>query len=217
MKVLLVDDHPLFIEGLTNLLKSHGVHVVGTAANGLQALYQARTLRPDIVLMDLQMPEHDGFEGISLIKSELPDIQVVVLTVYENCDNLLEAFRRGASGYLLKSLSTDELLDLLVSLEHGEAVISRAMATVIMKEFSDKTSPSVEHRANVDEQDHTISALSSRQIDVLQRVAQGQTYKDISVALGIGSRTVQYHMGEIIRKLHLRNRAQVIAYARSGY
>lgn len=216
MKVLLVDDHPLFVEGLTNLLKSHAIHVVGAASNGLEALYQTRALHPDIVLMDLQMPEHDGFEGINLIKREFPDIKIVVLTVYENCDNLLEAIKRGASGYLLKSVNTEELLNLLISLEQGEAVISRAMATVIMKEFSQKTSQPLERPEYINEPDRVISALSSRQIEVLQRVAQGQTYKDISYALGIGSRTVQYHMGEIIKKLHLRNRAQVIAYVQSG-
>lgn len=216
MKVLLADDHPLFLEGLKSLLEAHAVTVVGTASNGLEALRQTRDLHPDLVLMDLQMPEHDGFEGIDLIKRESPDIRIVVLTIHEDCEKLLEAFKRGAAGYLLKSVNISELLDLLAVLDKGEPVISRAMATVIMREFARQPPHRIGSTELIDAPALAEPSLSARQREVLQRVAQGQTYKDISFAMGIGSRTVQYHMGEIIRKLHLRNRAQVIAYLQCG-
>jgi two-component system NarL family response regulator len=219
MKVLLVDDHPLFVEGLTTLLTAQGVKVVGTASNGLEALQQARALRPDIVLVDLMMPEYDGLEAIRLIKAEMPDIKLAILTMYEESQYLWEAFRCGASGYVLKSTNMDEFVELLRCLERGEVAISHTLASKVMQEFAQQ--PALTHytpnTSDSNGNTATITCLTPRQIDILQRVAQGQTYREISSALGIGGRTVQYHMSEILKKLHLRNRAQVIVYAQRMY
>ncbi len=109
MKVLLVDDHALFLEGIRNLLLARGIEVVGTAGDGLQALERARALRPDVILMDVQMPRCDGLAATRLIKAELPDVKIVMLTVSEEDENLFEAVKSGASGYLLKSLDAHDI------------------------------------------------------------------------------------------------------------
>jgi two-component system NarL family response regulator len=217
MKVLLVDDHPLFVEGLKNLLVAHGIDVVGTAHDGLVALCLARTMLPDVVLMDLLMPEHDGLEGICLIKAELPDIKVVVLTMFDDSDHLLRAMRGGASGYLLKNVNIHELLDLLECASRGEIVISRDMAFIIMRELALRLRHADGERASADANENPIGRLTSRQIDILRRVAQGQTNREIAAVLQIGERTVQYHMSGILKKLNLCNRAQVVAMAQSSF
>ncbi len=213
MKVLIVDDHPLFVEGLKNLLMAHDIEVVATACDGLEALHRARESSPDIVLMDLMMVGYDGLDGIGFIKAELPDIKVVVLTMYQDSEHLLEAMRRGASGYLLKSVKTQELLDLLAYVAHGETVISRDMAFIIMQEFAQQLQNEPEIYVSGHHGNNLLERLTPRQTDILQRVARGQTNREIASALGIGERTVQYHMSGIFRKLHLCNRAQVVAFA----
>jgi DNA-binding NarL/FixJ family response regulator len=213
MKVLLVDDHPLFVEGLKNLLVAHGIEVVASASDGLEALYQAREARPDIVLMDLMMRGYDGLDGISFIKAELPEVKVVVLTMYQDREHLLEAMRRGASGYLLKSVKTQELLDLLAYVANGETVISRDMAYIVMQELAQQLQNEPDKVILDRRAMNPLERLTPRQADILRRVALGQTNREIATALGIGERTVQYHMSGIFRKLHLCNRAQVVAYA----
>ncbi len=230
MKVLIADDSPLFAEGLKKLLRSHDIEVVGNATNGLDALQLARTLRPDLVLMDIGMPGHDGLEGLSLIRGELPDVKVAMLTMYDDDTHLFEAIRQGAVGYLLKSMAVEELVSLIRGLERGEAAISRAVATRIMDELAralsvrsssarpkgtrlaDRGAPCAWH-GDAAAASAAASTLTPRQADVLRRVARGQTYHEIASELRISGRTVQYHMGEILRKLHLRNRTEVIVYA----
>ena len=209
MRVLLADDHSLFKEGLTNLLRARGVDVVGSARDGLEALELARALRPDIVLMDIGMPRCDGIAATKLIRTELPDIRIVMLTTSAADDDLFEAIKSGASGYLLKSLDADTFFDLLSAVMAGEPALSPEMASRILREFVRATTPA----APVADVDH----LTERQIEVLQKVVDGLTYKDIAGALFITERTVKYHMREILQKLHLRNKSQAIAYAlRSG-
>lgn len=210
MKVLLVDDHPLFLEGLRNLLIARGIEVVGIANDGLEALAQARALRPDVILMDIQMPRCDGLEATRLIKTELPDIKIVMLTVSADDEHLFEAIKSGASGYLLKNLEADRFFDLLSGVAQGEAPMSRDLAARVLEEFA--------HQARKAEAAREVEAedpdtLTPRQMEVLQLVAQGLTNKEIAAALYVTERTVKYHMSEILQKLHLQNRAQVIAYA----
>jgi len=210
MKVLLVDDHPLFLEGLRNLLIARGIEVVGIASDGLEALAQARALRPNVILMDIQMPRCDGLEATRLIKTELPDIKIVMLTVSADDENLFEAIKSGASGYLLKNLEADRFFDLLSGVAQGEAPMSRDLAARVLEEFA--------HQARKAEAAREVEAedpdtLTPRQMEVLQLVAQGLTNKEIAAALYVTERTVKYHMSEILQKLHLQNRAQVIAYA----
>ena len=210
MRVLLADDHSLFKEGMTNLLRARGIEVVGSARDGFEALELARALKPDVILMDIGMPRCDGIAATKLVHTELPQIHIVMLTTSAADDDLFEAVKSGASGYLLKSLDADTFFALLSSVMAGEPALSPEMASRILREFA--RSPAVA-APSPDEAD----LLTERQIEVLQKVVDGLTYKDIALALFITERTVKYHMREILQKLHLRNKSQAIAYAlRSG-
>ena len=214
MKILLVDDHPLFLDGLKNLLAGRGLKVAGTARDGMEALEQARRLRPDLILMDIEMPGLDGLAATRLIKAELPDIQIVMLTMSAAKENLFEAIKSGANGYLLKTQDTEEFFQLLLGMAEGEAPLSPGLAAKILKEF--KRQPEVSDDAAPEGEIE--AGLSPRQAEVLTLIASGLTYKEVGARLHLTERTIKYHMGEIIRRLHLHNRAQVIAYARRmGY
>jgi DNA-binding NarL/FixJ family response regulator len=207
--VLLVDDHPLFLEGLQNLLTARSIEVVGTAQDGREALTQARISRPDVVLMDIHMPRCDGLEATRLIKREMPAVQIVILTMSAEDQYLFEAIKGGASGYLLKSLHADQFFELLSGLARGEAPMTRDLAARILSEFAqqaraDSPPPSLEEGPD---------SLTKRQIEVLQLMAQGQTNQEIADRMCITERTVKHHISEILQKLHLRNRVQVVAYA----
>lgn len=212
MRVLIVDDHPLFRDGLKNLLASRGVEVVGTAQDGLDGLDKARTLRPEVILMDVQMPRLDGLAATRLIKAELPDIIIVMLTMSGENEDLFEAIKSGATGYLLKTQDTEEFFSLLLGLARGEVPLSPGLAGRILKEYALQAEDvkAVQAASQKDE----IEGLSSRQMQVLTLVAQGLLYKEVAATLGFSERTVKYHMGEIVARLHMDNRAQVIEYAR---
>jgi DNA-binding NarL/FixJ family response regulator len=223
VRVLLVDDHPLFLEGLRNLLVSEGIKVVGSAKDGLEALAQARRLHPDVILMDIQMPRCDGVSATRLIKSELPECKVVMLTISEDEQDLFEAVKSGASGYLLKRLDAADFFRYLAELHEGHPPFSPGLAEKILKEFSrqaiqpeNQTMQSDPIATQADQaranEAQDISLLP-RQLQILTLVSQGQTYSQVAVTIGIAERTVKYHMAEILDRLHLQNRAQVIAYA----
>jgi DNA-binding NarL/FixJ family response regulator len=213
MKVLLVDDHVLFVEALRGLLTANGFAVVGAAGDGKEALEQVRVLQPDIVLMDIHMPRCSGLDGTRLIKAEFPQVKVVILTMSANDDDLFDAIKSGASGYIVKDIKPREFIDLLTGVTRGEAAITREMATRIMGEMmrvdrKDTHAPEPSAQPSRDEDE-----LTERQTDILRLVSHGHTYKEIAAMLSISERTVNYHMGEILDKLRLQNRAQVIAYA----
>jgi two-component system NarL family response regulator len=214
MKLMLVDDHSLFLEGLQYLLQTHGVEVTGTAKNGREALEKSRILKPDIILMDIKMPKCSGLDALRLIKAEMPDIKVIMLTTSEEDDDLFQAVKYGASGYLLKNTNAKDLMDMLTDIEKGEASLSPELAAKLLKEFRSCDAGQVSQDV-LEETKH--DKLTKRQLDVLEMVAKGITYKDVGEALGLTERTVKYHMGKILELLHLENRAQVIAYtARIG-
>ncbi len=212
MRVLIVDDHPLFRDGLKNLLTSRGVEVVGMAQDGLEALEMARSLRPEVILMDVQMPRLDGLAATRLIKAEMPEIIIVMLTMSGENEALFEAIKSGATGYLLKTQDTEEFFSLLLGLARGEVPLSPGLAGRLLKEYAHQAEEmkAVQAAAEKDE----MEGLSGRQMQVLTLVAQGLMYKEVGSQLGFSERTVKYHMGEIIARLHLDNRAQVVEYAR---
>ena len=213
MKILLVDDHPLFLEGVRNLLLAHDIEVVGMAHDGYEALAEARRLHPDVVLMDIHMPRCDGLEATRLLKSEMPGVHIVMLTMSAEDEHLFQAIKNGASGYLLKNLQAQQFIELLAGLEQGEVPMTRDLAGRILHEFAQQARQSAEPAAPKE----ATEPLSERQIEVLQLMAQGKTNQEIGDALFITERTVKYHTREILQKLHLRNRAQMVAYAvRSG-
>ena len=219
LRILLVDDHKLFLEGLCNLLNSKGICVTGVAHDGFEALAQARHLRPDLILMDINMPNCDGVAATRLIKAEMPECKIVILTMSENEKDLFDAIKSGASGYLLKNLEAAEFFTYLEELQDGHPPFSPGLAEKILQEFANQSIRPSTQSAPPDKLPHTgddlESALSPRQMQILTLAAQGQTYRQVADAIGITERTVKYHMAEILESLHLQNRAQVIAYAES--
>lgn len=202
---MLVDDHPLFLEGLQNLMQTQDIQVVGTACDGMEAVQKAETLQPDIILMDVVMPRCNGLTATRLIKAKFPDIKIVMLTSSESDQDLFEAVKSGACGYLLKNLNATELFNMLKSLQQGETPWSPGLAERILKEF--------ENQEITDSDPGENSQLTERQMEVLKLVAQGMVYKEIGDRLGLSERTIKYHMAKIMEKLHLENRTQVIALA----
>lgn len=211
MKVLLVDDHAIFMEGLQSLLEVQGIEVAGLAKDGLEALEKARLLHPDVILMDIAMPGCSGLDAIRPIKAEMPEIKIVMFTSFDNDENLFEAVKRGASGYLLKNLKAEELFTMLYAMERGEAPLSPGLAARLLEEFARQAEEKEQGVSTGREK--TTGKLTQRQAEVLDLVARGMTYKEIGAALDLSERTIKYHMEKILELLHLENRAQVIAYA----
>lgn len=201
-RVLLVDDHTLFREGLAALLSYHDDFVVvGEAADAAGALTQAHALNPDLVLMDIDMPGEDGVIATRRLKEALPDIAVVMVTVHDDTDKLLEAIKAGAQGYLLKNIRSVELIDQLRGLARGEAAISRRIATRMLEEFGRKDEPAEPE-----------AELTTRELEVLELVAARLSNKEIAAKLFISEHTVKNHIKNVLGKLHLRSRRQAAAY-----
>ena len=205
-RVLVVDDHALFRKGVTSLLRgAEGFTVVGEAQDGRDAVAKALALQPDVVLMDVYMPGMDGIEAARRIKAALPSTKIVVLTVSEEDQKLFEALRAGAQGYLLKNVEPEELFRTLRGVVRGEAFVTPSMAAKILEEFARQVRPP---------QKGTPSAgLSPREREVLELLTRGSVNKEIAAALEISENTVKNHLKNIMEKLHLENRVQVVAYA----
>ena len=206
LRILLADDHVLFRKGIAALLTSRDeIQVVGEAKNGLEAIAAARELLPDLILMDVNMPECDGLQATRQIKREMPHVKIVMLTVADDEEYLFEAIKSGAQGYLLKDLEPYQSFDLLECISKGETPLSSVMATKIFKEFRQDQS---------DDQEQVITEeLTEREITVLKLVAKGMMNKEIASALVISENTVKIHLRNILEKLHLKNRIQAAVYA----
>lgn len=212
MKILLVDDHVLFREGVASLLDTQpDMTVLGEATSVKEAIAKTKELKPDIILMDITLPDGNGVEAARQILAEQPEIKIVFLTIHEDDERLFEAIKCGGQGYLLKNMRTTELLDLLRGLEQGEAAISRKMAGRIMTEFARMRSRLEGIPTGGADSDIT---LTHREIDVLTLVANGASNKEIAEQLVVTESTVKNHMSNILNKLHLKNRREAAAYAR---
>lgn len=221
MRVMLVDDNRLLLEGLTNMLTAYGIEVLGTAADGLEAVRLAESLRPDLILMDIAMPHCDGLEATRRIKARIPQIKIVILTASEEEKDLFESIKSGASGYLIKTMSGRLLVEALYGLQEGIPPFSPGLAAQMLSEFA-RLAVSEEKRkkqqkngmsGNENAQDTQKSPLTERQKEVLRLVASGLTYKEVGKRLALSERTVRYHLAEIMERLHLETRSQLIYYA----
>lgn len=206
MRVLIADDHALFRDGVASLLKAWGLDVVGQAGDGLKALEATRALRPDLILMDIQMPLCNGLQATRLIKAEMPETRIVMVTVSDEEEDLFEAIKSGAEGYVLKNMSGEEFSRVLNDIANGEAPLSKGLAAKILTEFARMSREPAPKESDKDQ-------LSDREREVLQEVAGGATNKEIAARLFISESTVNFHMKSILAKLHVRNRAQAVAYA----
>jgi DNA-binding NarL/FixJ family response regulator/CBS domain-containing protein len=209
IRLLLVDDNNLFLQVLHRLLVSRGFAVAGIVSSGRAAIEQARTLHPDIILMDVEMPEMSGLEATSAIMDERPDARIVMLTVAEDDATLFDAVRRGAAGYLLKDVDIDQLSQYILGLMRGEAALSPMLAQRVLGALARQMRQDGIHQPDPS------SILTHHQIRILTLLAQGNTYKEIGRLLGYSERAIKYHTGEAIRQLQLKDRAEAIAYARA--
>ncbi|MBI1879707.1 MAG: response regulator transcription factor [Chloroflexi bacterium] len=207
LRILLVDDHVLFRKGIASLLSGReDITIVGEANDGSEAVTLAEQTLPDVILMDVNMPRQNGIETVKILKREMPHIQIVMLTVSDDDNDLFEAIKNGAKGYLLKNLEPQELYTMLDRLRQGEAPISGAMAAKILREFRQPEPSHTRESSTVDE-------LTAREIEVLEQVVTGASNKEIADTLHITENTVKIHLRNILEKLHVQNRIQAAVYA----
>jgi DNA-binding NarL/FixJ family response regulator len=207
IRILLADDHSLFRRGVAGALADHAdMEIVGEATDGAQAVAKARELRPDVILMDISMPGINGLEATREIKAERPEVKIVILTIGEEDQNLFEAIKSGAQGYLLKDVEPQHLVEMVRGVFRGEAPISRTAAAKILSEFTRQA-------READAGNRSKTDLTAREREVLGLVAGGATNKDIAATLDISPSTAKNHLQNILGKLHLENRVQAAAYA----
>jgi two-component system nitrate/nitrite response regulator NarL len=206
-RILLVDDQPLFRSAIASLLDGQDdLEVIGEADNGLDGVEKAAVLKPDLVLMDVEMPVMDGVEATRLLREQQPDVKVVVLTVSDSDEHVFEAIRIGAHGYLLKNLRPEQLYDMIRSVMRNETALSPAIAGRLVSEF--RAGP----RHVAAEPPTERPAITPRELEILQLVAEGMSNKEIGKRLWITEGTVKNHVHNALEKLHMTNRIQAAAY-----
>ena len=205
IRMLIADDHKLFRQGLIGLMKTREdlVEVIGEAETGEEAVRLAEELQPDVILMDIYMPQMDGLQAAKEIHLHFPKIAIVMLTSSERDGHLYEAVQAGVSGYLLKSLDANELFDLLSGVMNGETAMTRAMAGKLLKAVANRMA----------DEDKGEQALTERELFVLRLVASGASNHEIANKLSISVNTVKSHLKNILEKLQLENRTQAATYA----
>lgn len=208
MKIIVVDDHILFREGLVNLISSQAdMQVIADVGTGQDAIRVALELEPDLILMDVGLPDMQGFDAVKQILAKKPDLKVIMLTVHESDDLLIRSVIAGAKGYLIKNLSINQLFTSIRSLEKGEWALSRAMTGKVLDEFT-------RIAATMDQEDGTPHNLTARETEVLVKVGEGLDNQQIGELLEISENTVRVHIHNIFEKLNLRSRNEAINFAR---
>ena len=204
MRILIADDHALFRDGLRSLLQAQGHEIAGEARNGHEAIELTRTLKPELVLMDISMPELDGIAATRAILAEMPGTKVVILTSSEQNETLFDAIKAGAQGYLLKNLEADDFFALLHRAAQGEPALTPDLARKLLQEFA---KPERDESGDRD-------ALTAREREVLELMVQGVTSnRTLAKRLDLSENTVKFHVRNILDKLRLHSRAQVVGYA----
>lgn len=212
-RVLLVDDHALLREGLAGIISGQpDMEVAGQANDGLEAVVMAQELRPDLVLMDVQMPAMDGIEATRQIREKLPDTTIVMLTVRDDDEKLLAALKAGAQGYLLKDIHSRDMLALVRGALRGEAALSPRMAGRVLAEFQRMNARGPVYFATDDDE---LVDLTRRELETLSIAARGASDKEIAEELYISIHTVKSHMRSILSKLHVNTRREAARVARS--
>jgi two-component system nitrate/nitrite response regulator NarL len=206
IRILIVDDHTLFRSGIKALLqRQEDFEVVGEAGDGLEGLKRAKSLQPDVVLLDLHMPGIGGREAVKLLSEEVPACNVLLLTVSEDAEDLIETIRAGARGYLLKNIETDFLLNAIRSAARGESVVSPQMTGKLMMGVR----MGKEGVAQEDDREK----LSPREKDIIALLAKGVSNKEMAHTLNVAESTIKIHVQNILKKLHLTSRVQAAVYA----
>jgi two-component system NarL family response regulator len=208
IRVLIVDDHALFRRGLQMVLEGEAdIDVVGEASDGHEAIERAEATTPDVVLMDVRMPKRSGIEATRTIKDTLPSTKILMLTISDEEADLYEAIKAGASGYLLKEISIEEVASAVRQVQAGQSLISPSMASKLLNEFA----------AMVKRRDERTQVpgprLTERELEVLKLVAKGMNNRDIGSELFISENTVKNHVRNILEKLHLHSRMEAVVYA----
>jgi NarL family two-component system response regulator LiaR len=203
IRILFADDHAIVRKGLRTLITSEpGMEIIGEAEDGVEAVLKARSLQPDVILLDMVMPRQDGLEAIRQIIEENPEARILVLTSFDEDDKVFPAIKAGALGYLLKDSSPDQLLQAINDVHRGESSLHPSIALRVIREIKRPSdSPS------------TGEPLTEREMEVLKLVARGLTNQEVAEELVISERTVGNHIGNILNKLHLANRTQAALYA----
>ncbi len=209
VRVLVVDDHTLFRRGIVTVLANQrNISVVGEAVNGLEAIDKAEELVPDVIVMDLNMPQCSGLEATQALQAKMPQVSILVLTVSDNEADLFHAIKFGATGYILKNTEPEELVQAIHHIAQGGVIVSPMMAAKLLTEFRSLGTDAMAKKTAEEE-----ANLSPREDEVLRLVAQGATNKEIADSLFISENTVKTHLRNIMDKLHLANRSQAAAYA----
>jgi DNA-binding NarL/FixJ family response regulator len=209
ISLLLVDDHPVVRKGILSCLqKQSRFEVVGEAANGRQAIAKARELSPDIVLMDVEMPELDGLEATKLLHKESPATKVLILSVNNHKESILNIIRSGAKGYVLKGATTEDLVQAIETIAAGETFFSPEVAKLVLNHCVD---------ASVKSEASPIAKLTERELQVLAKIADGQSNKDIAVEFDVSVRTVEAHRERIMRKLNIHSVVGLTRFAISNH
>jgi len=204
ISVMVVDDHPIWRDGVARDLSERGFEVRATAGDASAAVRIARTVRPDVVLMDLNLGAESGVTATGLITGELPETRVLVLSASGEHADVLEAVKAGASGYLLKSSSVEDLVDAVTRTAAGDAVFTAGLAGLVLGEY---------RRMAADPEPKDQPRLTDRETDVLRLVAKGMTARQIATKLVLSHRTVENHVQSTLRKLQLHNRVELARYA----
>jgi DNA-binding NarL/FixJ family response regulator len=208
IRVLVVDDHALFRRGLEIVLAQESdIEVVGEAGDGAEAVEQAADLLPDVVLMDVRMPRRSGIEACTAIKDVVPSARIIMLTISDEEGDLYEAIKAGATGYLLKEISIDEVATAIRAVAGGQSLISPAMASKLLTEFATLI------KRDGDRQQVPAPRLTERELEVLRLVARGLNNRDIAKQLFISENTVKNHIRNILEKLQLHSRMEAVVYA----
>jgi DNA-binding NarL/FixJ family response regulator len=204
IRILIADDHHVVRRGLAFFLRTQkDIEIVGEAGNGKEAVELTRSLKPDLVLMDLVMPEMDGIEATKRIKSEMPEVKIMMLTSFSDQDHVIPALEAGASGYQLKDIQPDELISCIRKINNGENQLHPKATSHLLEKLSNKGK----------EERNLLAELTKREIDVLKEIAKGKSNKEIAASLFITEKTVKTHVSNLLSKLELADRTQAALFA----